>query len=1390
MATPFVFPVNREDLLSPNSPGQYYVQELLDSNIVPRRLADCNAAFHDDGFLFILNHFDALFSAVHHARDLDTRHLITSHNIVIKGMSGMSLALPRMIETMDGHMRGKLLNAAKMYLYLLYENLRSLEERFDSKTDTKLAVDAKSRKKAMKNFVDFDWDEKRNISLVKLHEFIHQPLPKLWDPPVADEDFVNTAANCCYKTLEDPQVSQVRLSHLKHSIFDILGVLIEKYGHGLSCTVKMVQLLKLYEHLPTTLAQGAVKFVIEYNSRNFVREMIREITEEATACDNFCAKACSHFLVEVAKEGPEVILPSVHMLLPELENDSYVMRNCVLGVLGEIVSALLAKEHLSEDLKKTRNIFFEHLEEHLIDTNGSVRSKVLKIWERLCEEKAIPLARLSQLLEQVVDRLQDVSWTVTRNAIQLYHSLLQSNPFGDKLEIEKFRQNLKEEEERLVHVQKEVNSKIPPSRAKQWQEIAPKIVLILQEDLSSGEEEKISEEFQNNSMADNIKIIFQYLEKGNYIEAIHLLRFTEKQSKAATPRADKELDWQVDYFHNLLRKIFLQYDEDGNRRKEKDLNPEHKEALERLQKQRLLTQYLKDCIVFAEQLETATDIINNLLSSAQPAVMLDAIKFLTAAYQFGLKGALVGVQNMLMLVWSSESSIKDGVAAAYRSIYIEIASHAPGRSRAGEIVRNLSHLLKTLNESQQAAVEVLVHEWVKNGDMDRECIQILWERYSMKLPDTTEDDSRAALILLGMAGGASQSIIKNNIPVLVSVGLGERGHKDYRLVKETCSALLKLVPETTLVSSDEEAFVLNEDHEMFQNLCLILTNGYCTINEQDYLSMALEALDVIYKLSEHPDKTCVVLLNKFSELTKKAVTPGNFDDLMNPSDLDRSKALGPVPSSLLERFVAFIGHIAFRQWIHLDRKVFRELKRRNTIREAEAEKKRNDSHKNKNKDKRKSQANLNSSILSRASETPRLKKDKNDSADAEIGEMNANEAEADYINHVCETELVTGETALAKLSTLVVSICTNPQKYSDINLQSTASISLTKLMMISSAFCEEHLALVFTMMEKSNESLIRSNLVYAVGDLANRFPNLLEPWTKHIYARLQDKSFTVRLDTIMVLRHLITNEMVKVRGQISDMALCIVDPEERIAVMASEFFRDLSKKGNTLYNVMPDIISRLSNPSMNVSEDHFHVILEFLLPLINKDKQMESLVDKLCQRFRSSTTERQWSDIAFCLSLIQYSDRSLRRLTENFQCYFDKLNTGKVYEAFESIITQALKTTKPERKVIVEELQAKIDEVMKKGLDLDGAGAGHSEDAGEGTEDNEGNNQKENRLSLKRKEKRCSDGGKRLQAGRRRGRRKPAEDSSEEGEESEDSDREVAPQPQLKARHSNRRRRR
>lgn len=46
----------------------------------------------------------------------------------------------------------------------------------------------------------------------------------------------------------------------------------------------------------------------------------------------------------------------------------------------------------------------------------------------------------------------------------------------------------------------------------------------------------------------------------------------------------------------------------------------------------------------------------------------------------------------------------------------------------------------------------------------------------------------------------------------------------------------------------------------------------------------------------------------------------------------------------------------------------------------------------------------------------------------------------------------------------------------------------------------------------------------------------------------------------MVLTHLILNDMIKVKGQISDMAVCIIDADYRISGLAKLFFTELSQK--------------------------------------------------------------------------------------------------------------------------------------------------------------------------------------------------------------------------------------
>ena len=60
--------------------------------------------------------------------------------------------------------------------------------------------------------------------------------------------------------------------------------------------------------------------------------------------------------------------------------------------------------------------------------------------------------------------------------------------------------------------------------------------------------------------------------------------------------------------------------------------------------------------------------------------------------------------------------------------------------------------------------------------------------------------------------------------------------------------------------------------------------------------------------------------------------------------------------------------------------------------------------------------------------------------------------------------------------------------------------------------------------------------------------------------RLTDKSNVVRIYAIKVLTNLIMNDMIKVKGHVSEMAKCICDENDRISMLAKQFFQELSKK--------------------------------------------------------------------------------------------------------------------------------------------------------------------------------------------------------------------------------------
>lgn len=137
-------------------------------------------------------------------------------------------------------------------------------------------------------------------------------------------------------------------------------------------------------------------------------------------------------------------------------------------------------------------------------------------------------------------------------------------------------------------------------------------------------------------------------------------------------------------------------------------------------------------------------------------------------------------------------------------------------------------------------------------------------------------------------------------------------------------------------------------------------------------------------------------------------------------------------------------------------------------------------------------------------------------------------------------------------------------------MRTTATLSFSKLLCVSSQFCDQHHRLLFKVLETSNDPNIRSNIVIALGDVAVSFSNIFDENSDALYKGLADSDMVVKKNTLMVLTHLILNGMIKVKGQLGEMAKCLEDTDARIADLARLFFTELSTKDNAIYNNLPD----------------------------------------------------------------------------------------------------------------------------------------------------------------------------------------------------------------------------
>ncbi|NXX32575.1 CND1 protein, partial [Nicator chloris] len=1297
-APEFHLPLAPADLLRDGGPGRYVVQEVLPARELPPALSAFRAAFRAQGALAVLQHFDCVYSVLHHFRTVGTAVKEDALELMMHVVSHHSNELPAILSDsgLSRADRAAHLNALKMNCYLL----TGLMDAFEMETCKDSCLGADPGRKNRKNHAKTSgslWEEEREPLLRLLTQLLQLDLRQLWGGLAVEEEFVSLMTGSCYRILENPSIGLQRFRVMREAVTHLLAAALVHCDHMFSATLKITQMLQHFEHVAPVFAQAVSLWAKDYGLKSLVGELLREIGQKCPqdlARDASGVKGYATFISELAEQIPTLVLSNMSVLLPHLDGESYTMRNAVLAAMAEVLVQVLNGDQLEKAARGTRDKFLDMLQAHVCDVHSFVRSRVLQLFTRIVQNKAslcsaLPLTQFQSVVSLAVGRLKDKSVIVVKNAIQLLAAFLSNNPFSSKLSCTDLDKPLNKEVQKL----KEMRERSRPTAVapviapeEEWEAMLPEIRAATQQlfqPLQEGEEEVLEVE---ETVERTVEQITGLLKKLNYKSAARLTQKALCHFQGKEPFIGPGEENEEATILGVLKRLYT-----GSCPGENSEDPPHDNSSDKIEvaqeeqpqtelvKQEMLVQYLQDAYNFSVKITEALNLISKMMYENSVSVVQEAIEFFVTVSQFGVPQALLGVRRMLPLIWSKEPGIKEAVLNAYRQLYLS-PSEDSERAKAQALVHSLSLIMVDASLGTIQCLEEIISEFVQKDEIKPAVTQLLWERFTEKSPCSSLE-RRAAVMLLGMMARGKPEIIGSNLDILVTTGLSEKACEDYRLPQEVCNVISKLAsnPKPAL-GKNSAPFRLPQNHMLFRCLSETVSRGFAQPSSH-WIPFMEAAVTLIYQLAEGAEEICADILHVCSQQALEKLQEAD-EQKADAGDSPRrvSDGAGSLSTFLLLHLVSLVGQVALQQVAYLEVSVSAELRRRRMLKEEKTKKKSDTSTR-----KQRAQSTGNETTM-----------------EEELGLVGAtaDDTEAELIRSICETELLDGKHLLSAFVPLVLKICNNPGLYSDSALSAAAALTLGKLCMVSSEFCDSHLRLLFTMMEKSSLPGVRSNLIIAAGDLAIRFPNLVEPWTSHLYARLRDPCPSVRQTAGLVMTHLILKDMVKVKGQVSEMATLLIDPEEEIVGVAQNFFGELANKGNAVYNLLPDIISHLSDPNSGIEEESFHTIMRHLLSYITKDKQTESLVEKLCQRFRTARTERQYRDLSHCLALLPVSERGLHKLQDNYDCFADKLQDPAVYNCFQTVLARFHRAgVKPETKALAEELEQKLSASHNRGLD-------------------------------------------------------------------------------------------
>lgn len=1152
---------------------------------------------------------------------------------------------------------------------------------------------------------NWSWENHISNVLALISKVLRLKTQRIWTTTTERDTLIGCLTRPAYYVME----SEIHMKQqpVRLAVYKVICLAVKHHGHVLAAQTSILQSLTYYEHLAEPMAELLTVLAKEFDHAQLGDDILREVSRMSfSSTDTKGPRVFSRFLTHLAELSPRSVLKQISLLLGHLDSEVYPMRIAIVEVMGSLIRELAMSADLTADAQTTQKQIrglYDLLLERTLDLSSYVRARVLQVLSRLLDLPVkFPKERLAAT-RAAIDALEDKAATVRKNAISLIVRLIVTHPYGlmhgGLLGLTEWQERYEKVVEELNKVEEKVGKVVERPKGED------------SEDEGNSEEEADEEGHDSDGGEDDQG----RKQKGKGTRSNDgEMEVDGEDGPEAGDDGDTEMadgtSSQPGSPRNETKKA-----KKKSRKSQIDMAAltDEQAALAALESNQILhlklrKKYYAEALNFIKQIEDAMDQLGELLGSTSKLEVLEAMEFFRVAFEYQFDGAEKGIRKMLHLVWQKDNNAttEDGkelkgvrarLLECYRSLYFEPIPDMEPKQQVNRIAKNMIELTYDATLAELTSLEEMLRSMMEDEQIHQDVINKLWQVYSSE-KQLPRSQRRGAIAVLGMLAIAKRGVVTDHVETLLRIGLGAYGRADLTLAKYTCVALQRLSGSAKKIKGSliNQNIRLEMDSPIFRKLQDIIEFP-CRL--KDWFPLAEQAINTIYALGAHPDVLCQQIIKN---LAKRAFSPtrkdipdtsskGDSDEVADEDgevmdqDPDASTISAAQPLSQqapegadlgdvfeLSQLLFVVGHVAIKHVAFLEL-IEREWKRQKDVKEA-AEKQ------------------------AVGAATTKLKE--GDELEQVTG--NAEDEIGDTIHVVREKELLYGQhSLLALFGPMIVHICGSPHKFKNPTLRASAILAFAKFLCVSSQFCEAHHALLFKILETSRDPNVRANAVIALGDVAVSFGTIVDENSAELYKGLSDSNLIVKKNTLMVLTHLILNGMIKVKGQLGEMAKCVEDEDKRIEDLAKLFFKELSTKDNAIYNNLPDVISHLSVGEHAVSEEVFQSTMRYIFTFIEKERQAENIVEKLCQRFRLSDDPRQWRDIAFCLSLLPFkSERSVKKLTESIQFYRDKLHEPVVFERFQEILAKA-RSNKSSNKPDAElnEFEAMLDEHRKQGED-------------------------------------------------------------------------------------------